>query len=208
MKHEHILGIRTNAVRDQLASSCMNMLAPVGSVSIDPTQVVVGHREHLDNYGASGDPSVLQAIGYAVIHHPKFGYLVYQRKGAEGRLDGKISIGFGGHTSIADIKVYDDYPEEIDLMGSVVNGMYRELTEELVFTNGSIHSSKALGVILCDRTPVDLLHIGFVYQFELDSSVTDVALGDHGKEIFWVQSFNELNLERCEEWTKIVITAI
>lgn len=55
---------------------------------------------------------------------------------------------------------------------------------------------------------MDLLHIGFVYQFELDSSVTDVALGDHGKEIFWVQSFNELNLERCEEWTKIVITAI
>lgn len=209
MKHEHIIGLKSSQIKEQLShAGFMNLLAPVNAVTIDPTQVVVGHREYLDNHNGHGDPSILQAIGYAVIHHPTLGYLAYHRKGSEGRLDGKISIGFGGHTSITDIKVHVDYPEEIDLLDSVVNGMHRELQEELVFTNGAINDSKALGVILCDLTPVDLLHIGFVYQFELESEVTDVALGDHGKELFWVASLNQLDQDKCEEWTKIIVKSM
>lgn len=207
MKHEHILGIKADSVKSQLASF-VNKLAPIDALTIDPTQVVVGHREYLDKHNGHGDPSVLQAIGYAVIHHPTLGYLAYQRKGSEGRLDGKISIGFGGHTSISDIVAVKDHPEEISLKESVGKGLLRELEEEIIIKNGYLGMPKFLGLIICDRAPVDLLHIGFAYQFEMVRGDFEVDLGDHGKEMFWVKSLKDVDVEHCEEWTKIIALTI
>lgn len=212
MKHEHILGLKRNKNYN------FNQLDQ-GIFYVNPVDVVVGHREYLDNVNNIGDSSVLQAIGYGVIFHPKKGYLAYKRKGSESRLNDKISIGFGGHTSILDIVTLND--EEIDFFESVQNGLKRELSEELIF-NGisfgkSSNSEKLIqsciknieykGQIVCNKTPVDLLHIGMVSIVTLGYCVSEVSLGDHGKELFWVDSLSDLDYNNCEEWTKILIDA-
>lgn len=101
---------------------------------IHPQKVIVGHREHLDNKlnddGKKGDFNYLQAIGYAIIAHPQKGILAYRRAGSESRLNGQISIGFGGHTSVSDIVCFPG-TEEIDLVSSTIKGMERELSEEV-----------------------------------------------------------------------------
>lgn len=212
MKHEHILGLKRNKNYN------FNQLDQ-GIFYVNPVDVVVGHREYLDNVNNIGDSSVLQAIGYGVIFHPKKGYLAYKRKGSESRLNDKISIGFGGHTSILDIVTLND--EEIDFFESVQNGLKRELSEELIFNGisfGKSSDSEKLiqnciknieykGQIVCNKTPVDLLHIGMVSIVTLGYCVSEVSLGDHGKELFWVDSLSDLDYNNCEEWTKILIDA-
>jgi predicted NUDIX family phosphoesterase len=212
MKHEHILGLKRNKNYNfnQLDQSIFY---------VSPMDVVVGHREYLDNANNIGDYSILQAIGYGVIFHPKKGYLAYKRKGSESRLNDKISIGFGGHTSVLDIVTING--EEIDFFKSVQNGLTRELLEELVFNGISLDKSscsertiqsyiqdiKYKGHIVCNKTPVDLLHIGIISVATLRESISEVSLGDHGKELFWVESLSDLDYNNCEEWTKILIDA-
>lgn len=211
MKREHILAVRTASI---LARPTLkrNQLTPL--LNVEPRDVVIGHREDLDKSNeGKGDRNFLQGIGYAVLISSK-GVLAYRRKGTEGRLDGKVSVGFGGHTSISDIvPVYGT--EEIDFVASVNKGMIRELQEELtffvdgepvVFNEDLLSFPKNIGCIVCDVTDVDLLHIGFVSVFTLDDSVTDVKLGDHGDAIFWIENPKGVELEDCEEWTKIVLS--
>lgn len=208
MKREHILAVLSESISVE-----RNTLTSLDSLSIDPQMVVVGHRERLDKLNGTGDRNFLQPIGYAVITHPDKGLLAYRRQGSEGRLDGKISIGFGGHTSVTDIVVFDG-TEEIDFLSSTILGMERELAEELHFIkNGQaceavlsdFENHAPVGVISCDRTDVDLLHIGLVYSFELDKAITEVSLGDHGQDIFWIKDVSEIELDDCEEWTKIIL---
>jgi predicted NUDIX family phosphoesterase len=219
MKHEHILGLKRNKNYN------FNQLDQ-GIFYVNPMDVVVGHREYLDNVNNIGDSSVLQAIGYGVVFHPKKGYLAYKRKGSESRLNDKISIGFGGHTSILDIVITNG--EEIDFFESVQKGLKRELSEELIFSGASfdkssysddksfysekimqscIKSIEYKGQIVCNKTPVDLLHIGLVSIVTLRYFFSEVSLGDHGKEFFWVESLSDLDYNNCEEWTKILIDA-
>jgi predicted NUDIX family phosphoesterase len=213
VKREHILAVKTAAIQEQLT---YNQLTD--TLDIDPRTVFIGHRDYLDNVNDIGDPDFLQAIGYAVIKHPQYGILAYQRKGSEGRLNGKISIGFGGHTSIQDIVPFDK-TEEIDLFSSVKEGLYREIEEEVYFSSehGRLFNhtdycsdTELLGYIACDKTPVDKLHLGFVSLFTLHDKVISAQLGDHGKTLFWIplEEIKNVNLDDCEEWTKIVLATL
>lgn len=214
MKREHILALHAASISIE-----RNTLVPVDSFLAYPQKVIIGHREHLDNKlnndGRLGDYDYRQAIGYAVVTHPDKGILAFRRKGTEERLDGLISVGFGGHVSVSDLTLYDG-TEEIDFVTSTVNSMARELAEELELkaslTDFFVPAEERffidknpLGVISCDKTDVDCLHIGVAFDFRLNPSVSDVSLGDHGSEIFWIDDIESVDTNDCEEWTKIIL---
>ncbi len=202
-KREHILCIDKTSIQEQLNGNYNKMIS---DVFIHPDNVFIGSRERLDKKDGIGDRQFLQPIGYVVINNPEKGYLAYRRKGGEGRLNGKISIGFGGHTSAKDLCFFSK-TEEVDIFSTVEAGMEREIEEEIIFSKGdkSDFSTNFQGVIVCDKTDVDLLHIGFVYLKTYWSKEIEVTLGDHGLELFWVKELSELDYDNCEEWTKIII---
>ena len=72
-------------------------------------------------------------------------YLVYDRKGTEGRLHGFASLGVGGHIGIKE---------------TVFDGMQRELWEEARLATWQ---RTYLGNILHDASPVDRVHLGLAY---------------------------------------------
>ena len=205
MKREHILAVTKSSVIDVIGNN-FNKLTK--EININPLDVIISHREYLDNHNSIGDNRFLQGIGYGVVKHPTHGILAYRRKGTEGRLDGKISIGFGGHTSVSDIITIKG-TEEIDFVESLNLGMTRELSEELTIDGDDVASAlskpKFIGCIVCDRTEVDKLHIGFVSEFNLYAKPENVSLGDHGSQIFWIKDVSEIDLNECEEWTKIIL---
>lgn len=88
--------------------------------------------------------------------------LTYSRaKGAETRLHGKLSCGFGGHVELSDIDVKNL---------NVVAGTMRELREELDIDYTKPMKMLEAYVALLDTTDnVGKVHMGYVYHLELSS---------------------------------------
>jgi predicted NUDIX family phosphoesterase len=204
MKREHILALDKREFLSNFHTSDKFGISDgvyPNDVYVDPQDVFIGHREKLDNLYGFGDLNSLQPIGYGVVHCLQRGFLVYKRKGTETRLDDKLSIGFGGHTSVLDV-VLDG--EEINFYETVQSGLIRELKEEIV-TNGEFFIDEYHGCILSSSSLVDSLHVGFLYTVSLSGDKTEVSLGDHGKEIFWVKDLDDIDLNQCEKWTQLAI---
>lgn len=226
MKREHILAIDAQAF-DNVPR---NVLYSPEHFEVDPQHVIIAHREQLDNKvnedGTKGVDSFRQAIGYLVLLNSSHThYLGYRRKGNEERLNGKVSIGFGGHTTVADLVCYGD---EIDVGASVQRAALRELSEELqvraIVPEGQTenlfepfdYNKHVMGetvntpMIVCDRTEVDKLHVGFSTTLVLEAGL-EFQLGDHGSELLWIPC-NELSDGKdsglaYEEWSRIVLEA-
>ena len=126
MKNEHIIAVSNNAFK----GITPNVLYKE-NFDFDPLGVIIAHRELLDNKpnedGSKGEPSFRQVIGYVLVRQGN-NFLGYRRKGTEERLNGKVSIGFGGHTTVADIGIIGDL---INVTNSVRKACLRELNEEL-----------------------------------------------------------------------------
>jgi len=131
----------------------------------------------LDNYqwkrrgDVEGDPSYKQPIAYTLIVNPKLGKVfVYQRetkdkKYIEGRLQGKISLGIGGHIN------------EIDVVGSknpIQASLEREMREEVKFQDGRVPGEKdikTLGYLYDESDSVGTVHFGIISVAETDATI-------------------------------------
>jgi len=153
------------------------------------------HQEFLPRSRMETDPRYKQIIPYLVFTHENK-YFVMQRRASatEQRLQGKLSLGIGGHIN-AD-----------DLAGAtIVEWAQREFAEEVTY-KGS-YTIRPFGVINDDSNEVGQVHLGFVYLLQGDSA--DITVKSE------LKSGSLLTLTACKEhysamesWSQMIIDAL
>ncbi len=160
-------------------------------------EMLPGKSLFLARSRAEEDPSFKQIIPYAVVTSGDRIFLFRRTsRGGEARLHGRHSIGVGGHIR----------PEGVPIERLIETGLIRELEEELHFDRP--YRFRLLGMINDDEQPVGRVHIGLVYQVEVDGEAArvrerDVLEGEfvHPAEVRAV--WNSL-----ESWSKYLAEAI
>jgi predicted NUDIX family phosphoesterase len=136
------------------------------------------------------DESLVQIIPYIVVTYGDF-VLCYQREGGgEKRLDGKWSLGFGGHVNDAD--------------RSYLDGLRREGHEELL---GFSHSSLVppIGFIWDTSNAVGRVHVGVLHTYSFGNSPVAPAEACRTRwEPIRLVAFDS----RLENWSKIAVPMI
>ncbi len=117
-----------------------------------PEKAVFRPRQELED-----DPNYVQLIAYAVLRNTAGLIWAYRRKGGDTRLDGRCSVGVGGHVDETD---YSD-----DLLTTARNSLRRELNEELVVAPHSIPENP-VAWINEQESPVGRVHIGLVWEID------------------------------------------
>jgi len=121
----------------------------------------------------------------------------YQRKGSENRLHGKYSIGIGGHVEKKDY-VYQN------LISTIKNTIYRELSEEFLDFNIYETEISFLGLINEEVTNVGLTHIGFVYLLHTQKQFSP---GKELKKLEWLD-LSDVCKKDLELWSKLALGLI
>ena len=147
-------------------------------------------RKELEN-----DPEYKQIIAQVILRYKDKYFLHRQVKRNEERLNSLCPLPIGGHI------------EEIDLKGEDIleTALERELHEE-VDLKSNIVKKTYLGLIyLEDDNPVNFVHVGFVYIFDLDG--VDVHVKEEGLEDIGFVSLDYLktNSEKLTYWSRIII---
>jgi len=147
-------------------------------------------RQELEN-----DPEYKQIIAQVILRYKDKYFLHRQVKRNEERLNSLCPLPIGGHI------------EEIDLKGEDIleTALERELHEE-VDLKSNIVKKTYLGLIyLEDDNPVNFVHVGFVYIFDLDG--VDVHVKEEGLEDIGFVSLDYLktNSEKLTYWSRIII---
>ena len=146
---------------------------------------------------AESNPAFKQIIPYLLIRSvcgSRFG--CYQRKGSEDRLHDLWSIGIGGHVSAV-----DDSKNSGDLRTTVRHGLYREISEELLFEPSG--QPRFLGLINEEKTSVGSVHLGMVFCLDVDDPERLIP----GEELFrfrWVTKV-ELGGLKLEHWSNLAL---
>lgn len=139
------------------------------------------------------DENFRQLIPYVVFVHGNQVY-TYQRLKGEQRLNGKMSIGVGGHIN------FDDYGKD----DPYTTGMLREIEEEVKIGCG-VRSHRLIGFINDESTPVGRVHLGVLHIIELESTQVfsvDEAMKDVG---FLSIETLSLGIGEYEVWSQMVI---
>lgn len=200
-----VLCISRNAVEETLRAKPRkgNNIYPFNIRDVDTSHLHFISRTIAD----SKDPSDVrvakylpQVLPYVVVTY-KDEVLTYSRaKGAEDRLHGTLSCGFGGHVDIGDID-----PTSFSLSKAIL----RELEEELRLDIRQDHQFLELKLALIDTTnEVGQVHLGYLYTIELSSK--DMIRPDldeiHLPEWKTVTEMAQ-EKDRYENWSQSVITA-
>ncbi|MBP7859788.1 hypothetical protein KA001_02420 [Patescibacteria group bacterium] len=149
-------------------------------------------RNELEN-----DPNFKQIICQVILKYGDKYFLHKQiNRSGEPRLNSLCPLPLGGHI------------EEFDISGSkdlIQTALDRELQEEVSIQN-SIISKNFLGLIyLEDGNPVNLVHIGLLYLFELTGEEVHI-LEDGFEEIGFVDStYLKEHIEELTYWSRIFV---
>lgn len=98
---------------------------------------------------AEADICCKQLVMYAVLRDESGRIFTTLRRGGDGRLVGRYSIGTGGHMQ----------PGE-----TFTEALFRELAEEVGVTPDDMTTLSRAGYILDDSTPVNSVHLGVVWM--------------------------------------------
>lgn len=115
-----------------------------------PVEHVYQPRSELEE-----NPDYVQLIAYAVLNNPSGQIWTYRRTGGDARLDGRYSVGVGGHVDQAD--------DSDELLATARNTLRRELDEELVIAPPAIPAIP-VGWINEQESAVGRVHIGLVWE--------------------------------------------
>ena len=142
------------------------------------------------------DPTYKQIVAQVILRYKDKYFLHRLVERNEGRLNGLCPLPLGGH--IDELKDYkgDDLVEK---------ALMQELSEEVTL-NAKIIKKEFLGLIyLEDENPVNNLHIGFVYVYELDGD--DVHVNEEGLEDIGFVSLDYLktNKDTLTFWSRVII---
>jgi len=155
------------------------------------------HYAFIERDAAETDPSLKQIIPYCVVTYDGHIYMTQRTsKQTEKRLHNKRSVGVGGHIN----------PPDTDAENALIEGMKRELSEEMYIPDG--YTFRFLGLINDDSTEVNSVHAGACYlieapSFECSIRETDKMTGQ------WVKK-EELPsyYEGMEGWSLIALASI
>lgn len=112
------------------------------------------------------DETKLQVVVYTLVRSPDGRYMTYRRKGAEGRLTGKRSIGFGGHVHLTSPGT-DKHNNKEHVRAEAL----RELEEELpTLSKEALDTLKHIGYMYDPNTPVGKVHLGILYEVSIQDS--------------------------------------
>lgn len=142
-----------------------------------------------------------QILGYVVIRS-EGQVLTYSRKtGAETRLHGSRSLGFGGHADIDDVKLANGFiaaPQTLSL------SIKRELEEELDYTlNQSIKYDK---LILDNQNAVGRVHVGLLQIIDLPINLAIKLFQEEISDPDWVTLEDlQKTKDQYENWSQMVI---
>lgn len=202
-----ILAVKANEVEAIPIGATLLVDGPL----MDIPKAWAGPRDQLET-----DESFLQIIPYVLIKRGDE-FLAYVRtaKGGEDRLHGKVSIGVGGHIDAEDFLLGED--GSIDIDRTARNGAQRELIEEL-----DLHALQSyfewVGFLKWKATPVDRVHLGFVFLLDLDKHYPDERVGLESFKaaaedalgelrMMTVKELRETDLE-LETWTRLALDLI
>ena len=112
------------------------------------------------------DESFRQIIPYAVLRCGEK-YLTYTRGGAggEARLHDRISMGFGGHVDLPDMRL--DGQGHFDLGATLKNSVDRELVEEI--PGIAITGSSWIGLLADNTDAVGRVHVGLIGIWDIEA---------------------------------------
>jgi predicted NUDIX family phosphoesterase len=158
-------------------------------------QLIKTHQEFLPRVRMETDPRYKQIIPYLIFRHDKQ-YFVMQRKSqaSEQRLQGKLSLGIGGHINPS------------DLAGeTVMDWARREFAEEVDFS-GTLNVS-FMGILNDDSNEVGRVHAGFIFLLEGDSA--NILPREEFKSgvLMTLEECKE-NYQRMESWSQMVIDTL
>jgi len=147
-------------------------------------------RKELEN-----DPSYKQIIAQVILRYKDKYFLHRQVKRNEERLNSLCPLPIGGHI------------EEIDSNSDNIleTALERELHEEVDLKSNIVKKSYLGLIYLEDDNPVNFVHVGFVYIFDLDG--VDVHVKEEGLEDIGFVSLDYLktNSEKLTYWSRIII---
>lgn len=163
---------------------------------------VLPYGKFIERADAEGNAAFVQAIPYVLVSNTEGKYFVSHRLKGDKRLEGKLSLGFGGH-----INPCDDTRGGVESM--MMNGLGRELNEELVLDGipDMAIKIKEHGTVrdLKSTTPD---HFGIVYNMVIDASECEkVSIREHETLAgVWMTKQDLLrNFNRFESWAQLIL---
>lgn len=153
------------------------------------------------------DERFRQIIPYVVLRRDgRFATYTRGASGNEARLHGKLAIGVGGHIDIPDVRY--DKNGVVELGYTLTLAADREIAEE-VRIKGEFNPARFLGLLVCNKTPVDRVHIGVVGVIDLDPRQKVEAGEDSQEDLTWLTP-DELRAEseRLENWTALLLPSL
>jgi predicted NUDIX family phosphoesterase len=166
----------------------------------------------IERWMAEQDNTILQLIPYIICVNKKGEVLRYQRKGGgEKRLEGKLSIGIGGHVNIEDLHGENDKPA----WETVRAGATREVVEELGLGQSFVHENlRPLGTLYAPSDDggkkgrvgpaVGEVHLGIIYMLEITDASLMVDEGMIDPQFIDISSAQE-NYNKFEAWSQLVL---
>ena len=147
-------------------------------------------RKELEN-----DPNYKQIIAQVILRYKDKYFLHRQVKRNEERLNSLCPLPLGGH-----IEQVDSNSDDI-----LETALERELHEEVDLKSNIVKKSYLGLIYLEDDNPVNFVHVGFVYIFDLDGA--DVHVKEEGLEDIGFVSLDYLktNSEKLTYWSRIII---
>ena len=147
-----------------------------------------------------------QILAYSVIRCGNEILTYSRKKGAESRLHGSRSIGFGGHVDIADYSEQAD--EYVGYLGALIKACERELHEELGLVT-TIGTRQFDSIIVDQTNPVGSVHVGLPLEITLLHKYEVQVDPEEISDPIWL-SINELkaNIDAYENWSKLLIETL
>lgn len=160
----------------------------------------------LDKEEAEKNPKFKQLVGYCAIINQDGKIFVYRRATknedySEKRLQGKLSIGIGGHIEHCDSNGHK---------GMIASSILREIKEE-VFIDGEIKEVELLGIINDDTNPVGQVHFGLFMAVRTNTSQVspkdpEIAWGNL-KSLKAIKILFKVEQNDVENWSLIGLQA-
>lgn len=167
--------------------------------SIDDDDVWLGPRAWLE-----ADERFVQLIPYTLVTC-NGQVIAYRRSsaGSEGRLRGRLSIGFGGHVDLPDLITKDN--DGVDLEATLWRACEREIEEELGAVD--IAARSVVGVLFDTRTAVGRVHFGVLVHMELERLPDMLASSDAAIEQLETHGLESLMAHEAEmeEWSRMAL---
>lgn len=199
MKNELILALDARCIK------CKPSSTDVYPSMLSDHDIVIAERERLDKDDYFS--RYKQLIGYVTIKDNVGRYLLYRRVNGSGetRLIGNESIGFGGHTDLADAVIRED--STVDLYETLKVSALRELSEEIgmpleIASNVEIDPYNR--IIVDTSNEVGKLHLGVLMEVVAGGDFTST---EEGIEILGWHTKEELKgrLDNMEAWSRAII---